>query len=242
MVCPCSHPSSFGSLYAVWELSLVVGSVGFRCYFDPGYLGRPLWPADSSGRVGSLPCLPRSRRFIGGPLALLVEVSVSLQSWQAIGFVFPASLCLLGGPGPVGPLMFALFFSVALSPVGWLVLVVRPFSPVMPSALWSGPSFLDTSRFSPQNASPVGVLFVGPYFIFRIAEIGFVPWFFYFYVYVIYRILIWNPITVSVENSRHAGARTAVMQILRLLVETLGIFHVRVCVCAFASSPDLLNS
>ena len=73
----------------------------FRFFFDPGYLGRPLWPADSSGPVGHLPCLPRSRRFIGGPLALLVEISVSLQSWQAIGFVFPASLCLLGRPGPV---------------------------------------------------------------------------------------------------------------------------------------------
>ena len=31
------------------------------------------------------------------------------------------------------------------------------------------------------------------------------------------------------------------MQILRLLVETLGIFHVRVCVCAFPSSPDLFS-
>ena len=106
------------------------------------YLGRPLLPADSSGPVGPLPCLPRSRRFIGGPLALLVEVSVSLQSWQANGFVFHASLCLPGRPGPVGPLMFSLFISAAFSPVGWLGWVVRPFSPVEPLVLWSGPSFL----------------------------------------------------------------------------------------------------
>ena len=117
--------------------------MGFRFFFDPGYLGRPLWPADSSGPVGPLPCLPRSRRFIGGPLVLLVEVSVSLQSWQAIGFVFPAFLCLLGGPGPVGPLrhVFSIHFG-SLSPVGWLVWVVRPFSPVEPLAFWSGQSFL----------------------------------------------------------------------------------------------------
>ena len=89
--------------------------MGFRFFFDPCYLGRPLLPADSSGPVGPLPCSPRSRRFIGGPLALLIEVSVSLQFWQVIGFVFHASLCLLGGPGPVGPLMFALFFSVAFN-------------------------------------------------------------------------------------------------------------------------------
>ena len=87
--------------------------MGFRFFFDPGYLGRPLWPADSSGPVRPLPCLPRSRCFIGGPMALLVEVSVSLQSGQAIKFVLPASLCLLGGPDPVGPLMFSLFISVA---------------------------------------------------------------------------------------------------------------------------------
>ena len=30
------------------------------------------------------------------------------------------------------------------------------------------------------------------------------------------------------------GAREAVMQILRLLIEALEIFNVRVCVCAFA--------
>ena len=51
--------------------------------------------------------------IIGGHLVLLVEVSVSMQFLQAIGFVFPASPCLLGGPGPVGPLMFSLFISVA---------------------------------------------------------------------------------------------------------------------------------
>ena len=189
MVCPCSHPLSFGSLYAVWELSLVVGSVGFRCFFDPGYLGRPLWPADSSWPVGPLSCLLRSRRFIGGPLTLLVVVSVSPQTWQAIRFVFPASLCLLSGPGPVSPLMFALFFSVALSPVGWLVWVVSPLSPVMPSALWSGLSFL-MALWSILVVFPAKrVSSRRPYFIFRIAEVGFVPWFFYFYVYVNYRIL-----------------------------------------------------
>ena len=31
------------------------------------------------------------------------------------------------------------------------------------------------------------------------------------------------------------------MQILRLLFETLGIFHVPICVCAFASSLDLFS-
>ena len=38
-----------------------------------------------------------------------------------------------------------------------------------------------------------------------------------------------------------AGARAALMQILRRLVETLEIFHVRVCVRAFASNPDLFS-
>ena len=61
---------------------------GLPIFFDPGYFGRPLWPANFSRPVGPLPCLARSRRFIGGPLTLLVEVSVSLQSWQAIGFLF----------------------------------------------------------------------------------------------------------------------------------------------------------
>ena len=39
----------------------------------------------------------------------------------------------------------------------------------------------------------------------------------------------------------YCGAWAAVMQILRLLVETLGIFRVRICVCALASNPDLFS-
>ena len=46
----------------------------------------------------------------------------------------PESLSLLGGPilGPVGPLMFVVFFSVVFPIVGWLVWVVGPFSLLRP--------------------------------------------------------------------------------------------------------------
>ena len=118
--------------------------MGFRFFVDPGYLGRPLCPADSSGPVGPLPCLSRSRRFIGGPLALLVEFSVSLQSWQAFHTWVRVSCVSLyyGRTWPCRPAhVFSIHFG-SLSPVGWLVWVVRPFSPVEPLALWSGPSFL----------------------------------------------------------------------------------------------------
>ena len=48
---------------------------------------------------------------------------------------------------------------------------------------------------------------------------------------------------VGLKFARHAGARADVMQILRLLVVhvTLGIFHVRVYVSAFARNPDVFS-
>ena len=89
--------------------------MGFRFFVDPGYLGRPLLPADSSGPVGPFLVCPG-----------LVVLSVVLWPYWSNslcpcslgrpfihGFVFPVSLCIIGGPGPVGPLMFSLFISVA---------------------------------------------------------------------------------------------------------------------------------
>ena len=104
--------------------------------------------------------------------------SVSLSSGQAWP-CRPAHVCsvLLG----------------SLSPVGWLVWVIRPFRPSFLMALCL-------------------ILVVSPH-NFVAALFG-----------------IQSLVGIKFPSR---GARAAVMQILRLLVETLGIFHVRVCVCAF---------
>ena len=92
--------------------------MGLRFFFDPGCVGRPLWPPDSGGPIGPLPCFP-------GLVVLLVVL------WPYWFSLFPGGpgrpfgscflcLCLLDGPifGPVGPLMFVLLLSVAISLCG----------------------------------------------------------------------------------------------------------------------------
>ena len=62
-------PCALGGVRAVFGGWVRVPPI-FLC---PGLpIGSPLWPANSGGPVGPLPCFPGSRRFIGGPLVLLV--------------------------------------------------------------------------------------------------------------------------------------------------------------------------
>ena len=125
---------------------MVVGSVGLRFFFDPGCLGRPLWPADSGGSIAPLPCFPGSRRFIGGPLALLVmclySPAVLAGHWVRVSYVsvFWTGPYLALSAAHVCSIIFGSIFPLWVGLSGWfapLVLFGR-----WSSAFWSGPSFL----------------------------------------------------------------------------------------------------
>ena len=99
---------------------MVVGSVGLRFFFDPGCLGRPLWPVDSGGSIGPPSLFSRVSSFYWWSFGLTGYVSLFPGGpGGPLGSCF-LRLCLLDGPifGPVGPLMFALLFSVAFSLCG----------------------------------------------------------------------------------------------------------------------------
>ena len=86
-----------------------------RFFFDPGCLGRPLWSADSGGPVGPSSLFSRVSSFYWWSFGPTGYVSLFPGGPdRPLGSCF-LRLCLLDGPifGPVGPLMFALLFSVA---------------------------------------------------------------------------------------------------------------------------------
>ena len=112
-----------------WELSLVVGSVDLRFFFNPGCLGRPLWPADYGGPVGPSSLFSRVSSFYWWSFGPTGYVSLFPGGpGRPLGPCF-LRLCLLDGPifGPVGPLMFALSFSVAFPLCGLTCLGGSPF-------------------------------------------------------------------------------------------------------------------